>query len=268
MAKLYEMSWKKAKIAFQKTSTAIFPIGSNEQHGPHLPLGTDWIIANEIATRLSEKTNALVFPVFPYGYAEYHMDFPGTMYLDKETLRIVLMDLCRCLNKWGIKRILFVNGHGGNMDTLHTVGIKIRKKYGMLAAAGQWWEMLPPKIKGDITESHGGTVETAMVRAINPNIVDMDVAFLAKVKPLTKKIETVSIVHSKFEGGLIRIFLRVGDVSEHGSMTEIEGATEVKDYSAATPELGRELLDKVINQLADFIPEFEKIELPKPQEEP
>ena len=51
-------------------------------------------------------------------------------------------------------------------------------------------------------------------------------------------------------------------------MTETEGATDVKDFSTATPELGRELLDKVIGQLADFIPEFEKIELPKPQEEP
>jgi creatinine amidohydrolase len=268
MVKLYELTWRQAKKAFQETSTAIIPTGSNEQHGPHLPLGTDWIVANEIANRLSDKTKAIVLPVVPYGYAEYHMDFPGTIYLDKETFRVLLMDMCRSLNRWGISRILFVNGHGGNMDTLHTVSMKIRKKYGMLAAAAQWWEMLPQKIGGEITETHGGTVETAIVRTINPNIVDMAVAFVPKVKSLTNKIETISIVQSRFEDGLMRIYYRVGDVSEAGSMTETEGATDVKDFSTATPELGKELLDKVVNQLAKFIPEFEKIEVPKTQEEP
>ena len=268
LVKLFELTWKQAKKALQETSTAIIPTGSNEQHGPHLPLGTDWIVANEIATRLSDKTKAIMLPVVPYGYAEYHMDFPGTIYLDKETFRLLLVDVCRSLNKWGISRILFVNGHGGNMDTLHTVSMKIRKKYGMLAAAAQWWEMLPQKIKGQIAEMHGGTVETAIVRAINPNIVDMDVAFVPKVKPLTKKIETISIVQSRFEDGLMRVYYRVGDVSEAGSMTETEDATDVKDFSTATPELGRELLGKVVNQLAKFIPEFEKIEVPKTEEEP
>jgi creatinine amidohydrolase len=268
MSKLHEMNWKQAKTAFQQTTTAVIPIGSTEQHGPHLPLGTDWIVANEISSRVAEKTKAIVLPVIPYGYAEYHMDFPGTMYVDKDHLRDLLMDLCRCLNKWGIKRILFINGHGGNVDVLQTVATKIRKKYAMLAGAIQWWELLPPKIKGDVTESHGGTVETAIVRAIAPNIVDMSAAFVPKVKSLTKNIETVSIVHSKFENGLIRIFLRVGDVSEHGSMTEVEGASDVSDFSSATPELGKELLDKVVNQITRFIPEFEKIEVPRTIEEP
>ena len=268
LVKLYELTWKQAAKAFQETSTAIIPTGSNEQHGPHLPVGTDWIVANEIATRLSEKTKAVVLPVVPYGYAEYHMDFPGTIYLDKETLRIILMDICRSLNKWGISRILFVNGHGGNMDTLHTVGMKIRKKYGMLTAAAQWWEMLPPRISGQISEAHGGPIETAIVRAINPKIVDMAAAFVPRVKSLTKNIETISIVQSRFEDGLVRIYYRVGDVSEAGSMTELEDATDVKDFSMATPELGKELLDKVVNQLTRFIPDFEKIEVPKTQEEP
>jgi creatinine amidohydrolase/Fe(II)-dependent formamide hydrolase-like protein len=60
----------------------------------------------------------------------------------------------------------------------------------------------------------------------------------------------------------------VGDVSDAGSMTELEGATDIKDFSSATPELGKELLDKVVNQIVKFIPEFEKIEVPKTQEEP
>ena len=268
LVKLYELTWKQAKKTLQETSTAIIPVGSNEQHGPHLPVGTDWIVANEIATRLSDRTKAIVLPVIPYGYAEYHMDFPGTIYLDKETLFILLMNICRSLNKWGISRILFVNGHGGNMDTLHTVSMKIRKKYGILAAAAQWWEMLPPRIDGQITETHGGPAETAIVRAIKPNLVDMDAAFVSKVKSLTKKIETVSIVQSKFEDGLIRIYYRVGDVSEAGSMTELEDATDVRDFSTATPERGKEFLEKVVDQLAKFIPEFEKIEVPKTQEEP
>ena len=268
LVKLYELTWKQAKTALQETTTAIIPTGSNEQHGPHLPLGTDWIVANEIATRLSDKTKAIVLPVVPYGYAEYHMDFPGTVYLDKDTLSILLMNLCRSLNKWNISRILFVNGHGGNIDTLHTVSMKIRKKYGMLTSAAQWWELLPAKIDGEFTETHGGPVETAMMRAINPKSVDMSAAFVPKVKSLTKNIDTISIVQSKFEDGFIRIFYRVRDVSEAGSMTELEGATDIKNFSTATPDAGEKFLDKVVNQLAKFIPEFEKIEVPKTQEEP
>lgn len=154
------------------------------------------------------------------------------------------------------------------MDTLHTVSMKIRKKYGMLTAAAQWWELLPAKINGEFTETHGGPAETAIMRAINPNIVDMSAAFVPKVRSLTKKIETISIVQSRFEDGFVRIYYRVGDVSEAGSMTELEGATDIKDFSAATPEAGEAFLDKVLNQLAKFIPEFEKIEVPKTQEEP
>ena len=76
-----ELSWMNAEKQFKTSKTVIIPLGSVEQHGPHLPLGTDWIIAQELAKRASNGTEALVLPVLPFGYAEYHMDFPGTLTL-------------------------------------------------------------------------------------------------------------------------------------------------------------------------------------------
>lgn len=263
---LSEMTWKEAEEAFGSRHIAIIPVGSNEQHGRHLPLGTDWMLAQELAKRVGEKTNGIVLPVMPFGWAEYHMDFPGTLYVSKESLYNVMFDVCRCLNKWGIRKIVFINGHGGNISSLQSISVTLRRKYGILCAIAQWFYMLD-KIDGHIVVEHGGIIESALVSGIFPRLVNLKEAYTPVPKPLTKNIRTISLGESKFNDASFQIFLRTRDMTEHGAMTETGNSVEIKDFSYVTESKGRELLERFSNLISDFVKEFEKVELPKPDSE-
>jgi len=117
---LEEMSWPEAESAFAEGRVVLVPVGSTEQHGPHLPLGTDSFTAQALAARAGRRTGALVTPTLPFGYAEYHTDFAGTLSLSNETYTRVLIELVDRLVRYGATHILFVNGHGGNAFALRT----------------------------------------------------------------------------------------------------------------------------------------------------
>ena len=101
----------------KKKQIAIIPVGSIEQHGPHLPISTDSDIVTEIAFRLSEKINGLLLPTISYGISSEHFPF-FNLSVKKSTLSKILEDVCESLIKNGISRILIINGHYGNLDSL------------------------------------------------------------------------------------------------------------------------------------------------------
>lgn len=263
---LSEMTWEEAEEAFERTKTAILPTGSVEQHGPGLGVGADWVVAQELAKRVGEKTGAIVLPVLPFGYAEYHMDFPGTLYLEKETMFNVLMNVIRCLHKWGIKRIFFMNGHGGNLSILQSVIIRMRRLYGIVGAVGQWFTILS-EVEGHVSETHGGVVEMSLCLALNPNMVRQDRAYVPAAKNLTEKIKTVNLATVDFEGSPFNIFVRTKDVTDSGSVTEQIDAEAVTDFSMVSPELGERAYEKLTTIITNFIKEFEKVELFTPEPE-
>ena len=92
---IFENTWEENQEALKTKKLAIIPVGSTEQHGPALPVGTDWIVAEYLAKKVGEKTDkGLVAPVIPYGHALYHADFPGTMAVSQTTLAATIM---RCM---------------------------------------------------------------------------------------------------------------------------------------------------------------------------
>jgi creatinine amidohydrolase len=98
-----------------KVETAILPIGSIEQHGPHLPLGTDWIIAQELAKRVAEKLGSCyLLPALPFSCSQEHLEFPGTVSLKPSTLAQTIRDIVLSLYLHGIKKIIIISAHGGN----------------------------------------------------------------------------------------------------------------------------------------------------------
>jgi len=113
---LIDKSW--TEIGEIKTDRVIIPVGSIEQHGPHLPLGTDTLIAEAVSKKISEKTNAVVAPTISIGISDEHMDFRGTMTLSKETFKSVIKDICKSLAQHGFKEKYIINGHGGNRKAL------------------------------------------------------------------------------------------------------------------------------------------------------
>ena len=132
----------------------VVPLGATEQHGPHLPLGTDTTIALALATGLAfARRDAVVAPPLPYGSSGEHAGFPGTLSIGQEGLRLVVVELAR---SWG-GRMLFVSAHGGNAQPLAAA------MHG-LPDARAW----SPAFGGD---AHAGRVETSLMLALAPEQV-------------------------------------------------------------------------------------------------
>ncbi len=169
---LSRMSWTQAREALRKAQVALLPVGSTEQHGPHLPLGTDWMTAQEIARRAGKKGGWLVLPTIPVGVSEHHRQFWGTLWVPPEVLRDYVMSVARALAFHGLRRLVFVNGHGGNTAALEDAARRLRGE-GIYAFVYVWWRACTEVIAQVIESSgsHAAEMETAVVLAIAPELV-------------------------------------------------------------------------------------------------
>ncbi len=175
MNRLAEMSWVEIEEYLKHDDRVILPLGATEQHGRHLGVGTDHLEAEAIALGTGEKTNVAVAPTLNYGMSHQHLSFTGTMSLRPTTLVAVIEDLFRALYRHGFRRVLVVNGHGGNEASLasavHLVSDDLRD---LRTKTFQWWtdqesyrviiDMLGPQ-----QGSHASPGETAFMLAICPN---------------------------------------------------------------------------------------------------
>ncbi len=121
--RLAERSWRDVEsyIETRHSPTIVVPIGSVEQHGPHLPLGVDMMQAETIATGIAERADVLVAETIPYGDANHHLAFPGTVSLSTETTTAVLVDVYESLLGHGFENVITVNGHRiGNLTAIDT----------------------------------------------------------------------------------------------------------------------------------------------------
>ncbi len=147
---LPDLTWPEVKDALPDIKTAIIPVGSTEQHGPHGKFQTDYAAAREFSIRLGKALypNALVTTPIPIGISEHHIHFPGTLSFRASTLIDVLMDIAVSLKKHGIKRFFFVNGHGGNVPAITIATNRIKHELGCKAA----WATLPWDLISDLSE--------------------------------------------------------------------------------------------------------------------
>lgn len=262
---LSNMTWAEAEERFKKTRMAIIPTGATEQHGLHLGLGADWIQAWEIARRVGEKSGALILPVLPYGVSGHHKDFAGTIYLEPDTYQSVIYEIIACLSRYGISRVVFMNGHGGNLGAIIEAAKEAREKLGVLCAILQWWDILQNKtILGHPAEEHAGYAETAFMLASRPEAVKMECAVLTPTRQVDQEIQLVRAGLARFRKGLVRIPLKTADVSNTGSMTEAhpDDVPGTKDYSHVTKQFAEGLMEEVVDWICEFIEKFEKFEVP------
>ncbi len=260
---LQDMTWEEAGKAFKNIKLGIIPTGSIEQHGPHLPLGTDFQIADYMAKKVSEKVDAIVTPTIPVGFAEYHQDFAGTLSASPEVLTSYYLNIANSLILYGVTHILFLNGHGGNGTSLTAACRNLRDR-GITSAHIQWWQVTGGlNQKWGIT-GHGDISETSIMLAISGNNVHLDKAAVPANNWLTDKVQLTDLTTCKFGSGFINSYFRSGDVSNTGDLLEY-GHSSNTDYSKspaeATAENGQKILDAVVEYIADFIDEFKKIQL-------
>jgi creatinine amidohydrolase len=114
MLYLGKMTRPEVETYLIENDIALFPVGSTEQHGKHLPFDNDAFSAFEIAKKVSDKTGVVYTPVMPFGYSKHHLNFPGSITLETQTLVKVYKEVCSSLLKHGFKKIVIMNGHGGN----------------------------------------------------------------------------------------------------------------------------------------------------------
>lgn len=250
--KLASLSWKQAEEYFKDNDIIMIPVGSVENHGTQGPLGTDFIIPSHLAEMIEEKTEILVAPTMPYGVCPHHKSYPGTINIGYEGLVNVMRGITSSLFNQGIKRFVFLNGHGGNNAALDTVGLEIYHEGGIVACI-DWWSLagqINPEWKG----GHAGGQETSAILAIDDKLVDLDVCLPRESNNLTDDLMVSSINMVRFKDADVRIMRDVRDVVESGWF----GPDDPKD---ATAEVGRIMLDTTANYIADFIKEFKKVKL-------
>ena len=169
---LAEQTWPDVATA-DAGPVAFVPLGSTEQHGPHLPLSTDHTIAEGLARAAAERTGFLCTPTVNVGVSDHHRQFHGTMWVSPSSFRDYVEDLTRNLTYHGFDRVVFVNAHGGNEQHLQEVGRRVRADE--TAFATPWmWDHAIPELVNDIFETngpHAGPKETAMLLHLAPETV-------------------------------------------------------------------------------------------------
>ncbi len=153
------------KIIKNKKQVAVIPVGSIEQHGPHLPISTDSEIVTEISRKLSEKKNFLLLPTITYGVSFEHGPF-FNLSIKESTLRTIITDLCTSLLANNIKTVFVINGHHGNLKPLKNIDVKLQKisKNKLRVFPLSYWHFMQREF------DHAGFVETSLMLAISKNV--------------------------------------------------------------------------------------------------
>lgn len=237
---LGDEAWPDLESYFESESLAIVPLGSTEQHGPHLPEATDHLIAEAFARAVADGTGFLCTPTITVGVSPHHRQFHGTMWVEPSVFRDYVESFTRNLGYHGIDRVVFVNAHGGNVQHLREVGRRLRDEHGIYAVEWMWNESIP-ELVGDLFEHngpHGGPKETALIQHIAPELVHED------------RLEEAR------DGGLVD--LSEADVRRYGARTFYDSIDNTEngvlgDQTDATPEAGERLFEAASEQLVNLV---------------
>lgn len=234
------------------TSVLVLPVGAIEQHGPHLPLNTDLVVADAVARaavgRVGDTLDCWLLPSLAVSKSNEHAWSAGTLWLSARTLLSVLEDIGRSVATTPARKLVFVNGHGGNSSLLAVANRELRLKYGL-----QTFLAHPhmPADQGGTSASaelgmgvHGGDDETSVMLHLRPDLVDMSLA----VRRVPEKLATNK--HVRF-GGSVSFGWLSNDFHADG---------HIGDPTRATAERGRVLFDGAVDNLCAALGEIRNFE--------
>lgn len=241
---LARMTWRDAKDAFAIARVAIVPIGSTEQHGPHMTLDTDCAIAEAFARLLGEDlgSDAILCPTLRLGMSEHHLAFAGSLTLRAPTLVGLIEDLIESLAHHGLKRVLLVNGHGGNQDALR-LAARTATRDGRADVASVMWAVLAADLISERAatkrHAHACDIETSVALAIAPHVVLTD---RIEAPPLPPQTAPLAEPGSRYD---------VPVPFEHWTRNGSLG-----DPRLATKELGDEIVALALGRAVEFARRF------------
>ena len=215
---LYDPEFR--KLIKSKKPTIIIPVGSIEQHGPHLPISTDSDIVTEIASRLAKKCGFIVFPTISYGVSLEHEPL-FNLSLKENNLRKILDDIITSLGKNHIKKIIILNGHHGNLQVLNRIGMEGVSKL-------SYWHFMKHEF------DHAGFVETSLMLAISNKV---------KMKKAKKGLITKGLSKDEVK--------RIGELStKPGGFPKVTKNGVWGDPTGATKKDGQRFLGEIVRNLA------------------
>lgn len=251
-----ELSAPDLRTIVDNTTVALLPVGAVEQHGPHLPLNTDAALAEgmalEAARRVDDAT-VLVLPTVSVAKSDEHLGFAGVLTLDGPTLQSVLVQIGRSVARSGVRRLVFLNAHGGNVPVLQTVIRQLRIEEAMFCVSAGWMSMGYPA--GLVSQDelrdgiHGGLVETAAMLHFRPDLVKMELAknFIPASRAVAENNEVLRLL---------------GPVSSGWTMQDINADGAAGNAAAATPAVGKALVDHAAARYATLLEEVSRHTIP------
>ena len=258
-----EMIWYEIKEAAEQERVALLPVATYEDHGPHLPVDVDVVLATEICKRAAAQIpdEVVLAPAVSHGYSPHHMDFHGTITIRWDTFINYVKDVCCSLAYHGFKRILIINGHGSNTSPLDMAArLSIIEYEGsILCASANHWGLRQVKDLGKKLRdsdyggtSHAGEFETSLYMALRPDLVDMDKA-VDERSPLPNSFKTDLLAGGHPDASDARLVPYWSAVTASGVMG---------DATKATREKGEVFLEAGINGLIELIRELRSTPIP------
>ena len=246
-----------------ETTVAVLPVGAIEQHGPHLPVAVDTCLNEAIIRHTLELmppgTPVLVLPTTAVGKSNEHIDFPGTLTLSAETLGRVWYEIGASVRRAGVRKLLLFNSHGGQPQVMQIAARELRIDHQMLVVAANWYSWGLPEGLFDATEVrhgiHAGAIETAMMLATRPDLVDMAAA--ADFVPVT--------IADDEEYPRLRA---LGAAGLGWQAQDLHGEGACGNAGAATAKAGREVIEHAAGCLAELLQEFVRFPLQRLRERP
>lgn len=267
---LPHMTVPEVRDLLTRTDMVIMPIASLEQHGLHLPIGTDFLNGLERAKLIAQRAEVLVAPILLPGQSPYHMGFEGTITLSAETIQAVYVEAAQSLIRHGFRRFLILNSHGGNraisafiVDRINQETQGIAVELGAAAAPFRTASGEPPPSSG-VLDRHGGVGETSNSMYLIPNLVDLA---SAETATLTMPAHMERMVPDVVAGDptALRVFLAEGlKAEETGKGTSARemsstGVWGVRDLNESSAERGRLATESFVAAAVRFIERWNEL---------
>ena len=245
---LANLSGPEVDRLLSSSSVVVQPLGAVEQHGPHLPLNTDLAIASAVAEAAVPRAaasgvDAWLLPPLAYTKSNEHAWSAGTIWMSARTMLAVLEDIGRCVAATKARKLVFLNGHGGNSALVAMANRELRLQFGLetflahpTQPADQGGASPPSELGMGV---HGGTDETSMMLHLHPELVDMSKAIRDVPEHLAANR------HVRF-GGSVAFGWLSDDFGDHG---------HIGDPTQATAELGRRLFDGAVSTFVEVLAE-------------
>ena len=253
---LKDMTWVEFSERMKEEPVILIPLGSVEEQGPMAPMG-DFMLTEKVAELVAEKAESIAAPTTAFGYAEYFRCMPGGIQLRAETFCSLLQDICENFLNHGLRRLVILNGHGGNMPLIEQTTYKLKAKHSVwIPCLNLWrsitaekWKEFHPEL-GISAFSHGGDPMTSMYLHLFPEITRMDLCEPAQRNKVLG-LPTVGLNAIEFKGVNINVPLEVNDISANG----VIGG----DASLSSAEIGKKIIEYVVDLTTDFVRYFKNV---------